>query len=378
MIDIKVGSHYQIIGTKGEYDTEDNSTIEIKKIRNRGLFEYEYLVLAGKVVGNTPGPNIYTFWEGSWLHEHCVHVYDPPVKQPLRSSDLKPGDYIISEEPYSKAYQVSEEHLYLLSHGIVGLKGCRLATQDEIAAVQDDKVCKEAYKAGDIVVCIHAGTNLVLNKMYTVTECNHTSVIFGRFGDSQYPVDWFRPATKMETKAYKEGHAYFHVWKDKMEREAMKRYPSPASYVDVFGYTYKGVYYERPIWDGDHLRLKENHGVIYCHDQWATPIVSTAAKVSTNPGNNIKLYNEMVITKDEFEKSLKEYKNPETIVMDDRVVRDHWMDYIMEKRPQNVQPKVVGKGFDEKEFLQNPINRKMPIPFIKRKRDRNIHHYITF
>lgn len=355
MIDLKL-IKYRLIGVADIDRTtnDEDSVIDIVSETSASL--YFYKVISGKVVNKYPGETGY-FYKGCRLHAYCVPVGMGKNLLP----DLKDGDYIISREKGSRAWRYYSEHYKRCR--TEDMSDMRYATIEEVAKCTNPvDTDKSRFITGDIVVGKEA-LGLVLHNSIIKVKKNDGYVYSDDFRESwqNYKEENFRYATPMEIDAYKNGYKYLASWKHWLEVEVMRKFPSPASFTDVFGRKYINISYEYPRWEHEKLTLlPDGAGVVYYLGQWATP--------APHP---IELY---CFKKEEEEMGWKRYFTQGLSIQHFRPQSEE----IEETKESICFPtNITGKEFNEDDFLSNPINQRMSLP-MKETRKQPIHERIHF
>lgn len=371
MIDLKL-IKYRLIGiAEMDNNTSEDSVIDITKkwSEGGGSPRYGYQVVSGNVHGMGPGRSG-EFSTGSRIHAYCVPVGGGGILP-----DLKEGDYIINRTKGSKAWRYTHEFSRWQSqHG--DMSSMRYATYEEERAAKNEMAA--LFKPEDIVVSKGDTGSVREGSIVRVRR-----VDAGCVHSYDFPEDWnnykqekFRNATLFEIEAYKNGFKSLQEFKGKLEREAMSRFPSPASFTDVFGRKYIGISYEFPEWeDEDKLVLSPGYGVVYYMGHWGEPAnlyssVMAASKRYAKESNFGIHLPKSAIGLQSLEEDIKK-------------IQELYGGSILEERPygppvdyaemykrlssinmKDLRPssKITGRKFDEKEFLSNPMNKKMGIP----------------
>ena len=364
MIDLKL-IKYRLIGiAEMDNNTSEDSVIDIIKKWNEhgGPIQYGYKVVTGMVNGMGPGREGH-FSTGCRLHAYCVPVGMGIGLLP----DLKEGDYVINRTRGSRAWRYTRDFDGWGASS--DMSNMRYATYEEVNAV---KAAISSFKEGDIVVSKGGTGQLRSGTIIRVRRIDMGCVHSNDFREewNNYAQEKFRHATLLEIDAYKNGFHSLPDWKNKLEREAMNRFPSPASFTDVFGRKYTGISYEYPEWEDEKLVLCPGYGIVYYSGQWATPFPQ-----HDNLHRLSKRYAENSTFGLFTPKSLIGLQSLENEIQ--KIEKLTGARAIMERKEHSNPPKITGRKFNEEDYLSNPMNQRMSIP-VKKTRKQSVHKRIIF
>lgn len=362
---------YRLIGIS-DVDKDviaEDSVIDIVSISSvdRGrTCRYEYKVISGKVMDKGPEERG-DFSTGCRLHAYCVPVGMGKSLLP----DLKNGDYIINRAKGSRVWT------YHSVYSDKDMSDMRYATEEEINRYSDTangtaagSIADKAFAPDDIVVTKEALGSTHSGSIIRIRNTSHGYVSSDDLpgGYLNYPAVNFRHATHLEIDAYKNGYRYLEGWKRQLEIKAIKRFPSPASFTDVFGRKYICMSYEYPEWEGEKLVLPPAFGVVYYLGEWATPAPYAAQfHDSKEKGENKPELKWEKIGQDSYFATFSGKTSMDSL--------QHGCEIIQESVhfPNNI----TGREFDEDDFLSNPMNQRMSFP-IKKTRKQSVHERINF
>lgn len=344
MIKLEVDQVYRLAGAPPIYKetTTENSTIRITAIAGPC---HKFTIISGRVIGKSPLMEG-ELWSGSDLHAWLV-----PTRHFILLPDLQDGDFVISTLPGSRAWRWKDSDVdWIVRDG--GMKNMRYATKSETVNARGPADDTNSFKVDDIVVSLGGTGSIPPGFIYQIEMIKHDFIYSKTFPHSwsNYKASQFRKATQLETEAYKNTYSNVEEWKSWLSRDARSRFPSPASYVDVFGRRYEGVSYDIPVWVGTNLCLCEGYGTIYSCGYWAAPIEKHS-----------KVVIEATITE------TKRLVQQDSVVIAETPSLSIRMDQIVTR----------GRGFNEKEFLSRPVNERLEVP-IKKTRKSSIHYHINF
>ncbi len=397
---------YRLIGIRPEdaSSTEENSVIDIWKQASHhgGPYQYSYRVISGKVFNNVPNGQGSYFSQNSRLHAYCVPV-GMGTKTPL--PDLKEGDWVINTSPGCKAFKMTyDTQRYLMNNG--GMLGMRYACMEEQRDGESNSTCP--FKEGDKVTSTdHWSDQIKKDTIWRVRQVKNGYLYLFDTQDefNNYSPVKFRAATPLEIDAYNHGYRTGTEWKHWLEREATKRFPSPASYTDIYGKNYQGICWDVPCWDGDRMMLCRGYGYIYSCGQWATPIDRSynqsskryypypddSGSMGYGKLGNLKIDPKSALGLQSLEEEVEKIKHlfgnkvieekeltPHDYMMmlkgtwtgirdPDKLLKlkpDLYKQHVMGDLPvfdlKDLRPK-KGKGFDEYEYRANPMNQKLEL-----------------
>lgn len=370
MIDLKL-IKYRLIGIS-DVDKDviaEDSVIDIVSITSadRGRsYRYEYKVISGKVMDKGPEERG-DFTTGCRLHAYCVPVGMGKSLLP----DLKNGDYVIHRAKGSRVWR------YHSVYSGKDMSDMRYATKEEIneyngtaTGTTAGSIADKAFASDDIVVTKEALGSTHSGSIIRIRNASHGYISSNDFVDKylSYAAVNFRRATPLEIDAYKNGYRHLEAWKRQLEIEAIKRFPSPASFTDVFGRKYICMSYEYPEWEGEKLVLPPAFGVVYYMGQWATPAPYAGQfHNSKEKGENRPELRWEEIGRDSYFAAFSDKASMNSLRAGCEIIQEsiHF--------PTNI----TGRKFDEDDFLSNPMNQRMSLP-IKKTRKQSVHERITF